>query len=88
MEGSPGMPPQPEPQVEMQDPNSPSRFPSRERTPFDRRGTQILQRFDKETQGDAESGFSHAMNARMGRALHKGKEMGIAGPDMIAHATA
>lgn len=50
--------------------------------PFDRRGTQILGRYAE--QDDEEGG----LRDRNARALQRAKERGLAGPDLIAHATA
>jgi len=49
-----------------------------------RSGTEILQRFDQAI----EPGQAVNMHDRTAAALHTGKDMGLAGPGMIAHSTA
>ena len=55
--------------------------------PLGRGGTAILGRYEEQHQ-DEESGFEHALHARTAAALQRGKNLGIASPDMIAQATA
>ena len=86
-----GLPPQPVPQSEEIKPVA-SQLAGETSLPtengHERRGTQILERFEQQHQNDEESGFSHAVHERTAAALRAAKARGLATPGMIAHATA